>query len=266
MAFKNVRYAGSSYFDIGSGLLPFIITPTDATSVQAWAMLATDRVRADAFNLKADPESGAVAPGEFSRLRNLSGYTPQTCDEARSQLLGMQALMGALLGPAHPVVGTYGRFLWRYSRMLARLELEIEHVHVQPLGLSIMMFYVQLAWRNWMVVHPDSGETESIDPPDFGAGLSMLETQNNLMWLPSITNFPLLLSLSLGSHTRASTCGSEGTNGSSSPIHGAGTSISAIGGGGSQELLPHVAQSGTQHAMPCSPRTPLSPGISGPVA
>jgi hypothetical protein len=75
MAFKNFRYTGSSYFDIGSGLLSFSITPTDATSVQAWAMLAADRVRADAFDLGDDPESGAVAPGEVSRLRNLSGYT-----------------------------------------------------------------------------------------------------------------------------------------------------------------------------------------------
>jgi hypothetical protein len=44
MDFKNFWYAGSSYFDIGSGLLPFSITPTDATSVQARAMLAADRV------------------------------------------------------------------------------------------------------------------------------------------------------------------------------------------------------------------------------
>jgi hypothetical protein len=44
IAFKNFRYAGSSYFDIGSGLLLFSITPTDATSVQAQAMLATDRL------------------------------------------------------------------------------------------------------------------------------------------------------------------------------------------------------------------------------
>jgi hypothetical protein len=48
-----------------------------------------------------------------------------------------------------------------------------------------------------MVVQMDSGEKESIDPPDFGAGLTMLEIQNNLLWLPSVTNVPLLLNLSL---------------------------------------------------------------------
>jgi hypothetical protein len=55
MAFKKFRYARSSYFDIGSGLLPFSITPSDATSAQARAMLAADRVRADAFDLGGDP-------------------------------------------------------------------------------------------------------------------------------------------------------------------------------------------------------------------
>jgi hypothetical protein len=48
-----------------------------------------------------------------------------------------------------------------------------------------------------MVAQLEAGETEAIDPPDFGTGLTMLETQNNLMWLPSITNVPMLLNLSV---------------------------------------------------------------------
>jgi hypothetical protein len=64
----------------------------------------------------------------------------------------MHALMGALVGPVHPVVGTYGRFLRKYSRMLTRLEFEIDHVHGRRLGPSIMTLHVQLAWRNWLVV------------------------------------------------------------------------------------------------------------------
>jgi hypothetical protein len=120
-------------------------------------MLAADRMRADAFDLGADPENGAVAPGEVARIHNLSGYTPQTWNEARSQLLGMQALMGALLGNGHPAVTAYGRFLRRYIRMLTRLELEIDHAHGRCLGPSLMTFHVQLAWRNWMVVQLEAG-------------------------------------------------------------------------------------------------------------
>jgi hypothetical protein len=51
--------------------------------------------------LSMDPESGAVAPGEVVQLRNLSGYTPQTWNEANSQLLGMQALIGDFLSTTH---------------------------------------------------------------------------------------------------------------------------------------------------------------------
>jgi hypothetical protein len=184
MAFKKNRYAGSSYFDIGSGLLPFSITPSDATSTQTRAMLAVDRVRADAFDLGGDPESGEVAPGEVARLCNLSGYIPQTWNEALSQILGMQALMGAILGHLNPVVTAYKQFKQRYRRMLPRLELEIDHVHGRRLGPAIMTFHVQLAWRNWMVLQLDTGETDVVTPLDFGVGLTMLETQNNLMWIP----------------------------------------------------------------------------------
>jgi hypothetical protein len=75
-----------------------------------------------------------------------------------------------------------------------------------------MTFHFQLAWRNWMVVQLDSGETESIDRLDFGAGLTIIETQKNLMWLPSVTNVPLLLNVipppqdGRRSRPRSSTC------------------------------------------------------------
>jgi hypothetical protein len=68
MAFKNFRFAGASYTDIGAGLLPFSITPVDAISPQARSMLAADRVHAYTFDLGGDPESGAISPGEVSRL------------------------------------------------------------------------------------------------------------------------------------------------------------------------------------------------------
>lgn len=75
---KNFHLAASTYFVIGLGLLPFSITPADATSSQSHAMLVTDRIRADIFDFGADPESGAIGPSEVACLRNLSGYIPQS--------------------------------------------------------------------------------------------------------------------------------------------------------------------------------------------
>jgi hypothetical protein len=121
MALKNFTLAGSTYFYIGSGLLPFSITPADATSAPARAMLVADRVRADAFDIGADPESGSIEPGEVSRLRNLSGYLPQVWTEARTQLRSARGMLGALMGNSHPVVLAYGRFLQLYESLDTRL-------------------------------------------------------------------------------------------------------------------------------------------------
>jgi hypothetical protein len=117
MALKNFRLAGSTYFDIGSGLLTFSVTSADVTSAQARAMLVDDCIRSDAFDIGADPEIGSIGPGEVSRLRNISGYTPQGWSEARTQLRSARGLLGVLLGTRHPVVLTYGRFLCLYERL-----------------------------------------------------------------------------------------------------------------------------------------------------
>jgi hypothetical protein len=158
--------------------------------------------------------------------------------------------MGALLGPTQPMVGAYGRFLRRYSRMLTQLEFEIDHVHGRRLGPSIMTLHVQLAWRNWTVVQPDSGETESIDPHDFGAGLSMLETQNNLMWLTSISNVPLLLNLSLGSRTPASApVASRAPAGPRVPSAAQAPAAAPSGGGPPRSSC--CTLRGQEHGTPC---------------
>jgi hypothetical protein len=164
-ALKNFRLAGSTYFDIGSDLLPFSITPADATSAPARAMLAADRVRADAFDIGADPESGSIGPGEVSRLRNLSGYLPQGWTEARSQLRSARGMMGALMGNLHPVVLAYGRFLQLYERLETRLESELDHAYGRRLGPSLMVFHVQLNIRNWISCQLDVAETECLSPP-----------------------------------------------------------------------------------------------------
>jgi hypothetical protein len=162
-----------------------------------------DRVRADAFDLGGDPESGAIAPGEVSRLRNLSGYIPNSWMDARSQLHSVAGLMRALMGPKHPALVAYGRFLRQCGRLFSRLESDIDQVYGRRLGPALVTFHVQLAWRNWMVVQLDANETVRLDPPDFTQGRNMLEVQNNLMWLPTVTNIPALSALRANVRTPA---------------------------------------------------------------
>jgi hypothetical protein len=165
MSFNNFRFVGAAYHVIGTGLLPFGITPSDATSTHARAMLAVDRTQADAFNLGGDPENGAIAPGDISRLRNLSGYTPQSWMEAHTQLHSIESLMGTLLGGDHPVVEAYGRFLRKYGRLMTLLESEVDQVHGRRIGPSLVTFHIQLMWRNSLAAQLDAVENMWVDPP-----------------------------------------------------------------------------------------------------
>jgi hypothetical protein len=120
--FNNFRLAGSGYFNIGNILLHSSITPGDGTSPHARSMLAADRVRGDAFNLGANPESGAVTPGDVIRLRNMRGYVPSTWSEAIVQIHCMHGLMGELLSVPNIDIAAYGRFLHKYDHVLTRLD------------------------------------------------------------------------------------------------------------------------------------------------
>jgi hypothetical protein len=143
----------------------------------------------------ADPDSSAIAPSDDGRLRNTGGYVPQSWTKARPQLRSTSGLMDALVGNSRPVVLAYGQFLRMYEHMQTRLEIELDHAHGRRSGPAMMKFHAQLAWRNWLVTQLYSSERSNVNPPYFCQGMSMLESQNNLMWLPTVTNVPALLAL-----------------------------------------------------------------------
>jgi hypothetical protein len=115
MEFKNFQSTGSSYFDIGLGLLPFRITPAGGNSAAARAMLASYRGRDNDFDLGAYPGSGVIAPGDVRRLRNVNGNI-SSLTKAWAQLRSTSGLFGALVGNGHPTVPIVGRFLRMYVR------------------------------------------------------------------------------------------------------------------------------------------------------
>jgi hypothetical protein len=96
MTFSNICFTGSSHYSIGAGLLPFSITPGDATSTASLALLIVDRDHTDAFDLGDDPENGAISPGGVRIIRNMAGYIPQSWTEARTQLRSVYGLLDAL--------------------------------------------------------------------------------------------------------------------------------------------------------------------------
>jgi hypothetical protein len=112
MALKNFRLADSTYFDIGSGLLPFSITPSDATSSQARSMLVADQIhRPTLSTLVSIRRAVPLAPVKWHASVTLVVTSPKTGPKLRST----RGLLGALMGNAHPVVLAYGRFLQLYA-------------------------------------------------------------------------------------------------------------------------------------------------------
>jgi hypothetical protein len=100
-----------------------------------------------------------------------------------------------LIGKTHPVVLYYGRFMRLYEKLKTRLESELYCAYGRHLVPVIMVFHVQLALRNWMVCQLGVADTDRVEAPDFCQGLHMLEVQNNLIWLPILSNVHVLLAL-----------------------------------------------------------------------
>jgi hypothetical protein len=63
------------------------------------------------------------------------------------------------------------------------------------LGPPLFVFHLQLILRDWFVDQMCTGQAAIIPAPDFGYYLKLFDRQNNLSWLPSVTNIPALFAL-----------------------------------------------------------------------
>jgi hypothetical protein len=59
-AMNMLDFTGTSYSEIYTGVLPFSITPTDATSDKGRATICADRGHAETFDLSGDSVNGAM--------------------------------------------------------------------------------------------------------------------------------------------------------------------------------------------------------------
>jgi hypothetical protein len=153
---------------IGTGPLPFSITPADAQSSAARLMLAAYQGRADTYVLGADPKCSAISPSDVPQIPNLQGYLPHGWILSACQLRSACWLLGTLLGPQHPVVKAYLWFLTKHGRLQTRLSLKLDYEFGARLGAPLFNFHMQLAVRNWLLLQMDSLEMDTTNPPENG--------------------------------------------------------------------------------------------------
>jgi hypothetical protein len=179
--------------EVGTGVMPRSIIPPEATSLAASRALANNHAQAETYDLSG--ESTTLTTADTQRLRNQKGYLPANWMEARTQLRCTLALLGALCGDEHAVPAAWCSMLRQYERVEARIIHEMDTEVGTRLGPPLFVFHLQLILRDWFVDQMRTGQAAIIPAPDFGYYLKLFDRQNNLSWLPSVTNIPALLAL-----------------------------------------------------------------------
>jgi hypothetical protein len=141
IAMKTFDFIGASYSEIGTGMLPFSITPANATLDKGRAAIRADRGRADTFDLWGGV-NGTMTTEDATKMRNYKGYVAVDWMEERLQIRSMACFMVFLLGTTHPVIMCYKVFLRKYDLMETRVGREFELVHGARLRPALMVFHV----------------------------------------------------------------------------------------------------------------------------
>jgi hypothetical protein len=195
ISLKTFDFAGMSLSEVGTEVLPLSIIPPEATSLAASHALASNNSQAETYDLSGEPTSGALSIADTQRLRNQKGYLPANWMESRTQIRCTLALLGALCGYLHAVPISWRSMLRQYERVEARLQHEIDTEVGSRLGPALFVFHLQLILRDWFVDQTRTGQCDLVPAPDFGQYLKGFERQNNLNWLPSVSNIPAFFAL-----------------------------------------------------------------------
>jgi hypothetical protein len=193
IALKTFDFAGLSMRKVGTGVIPLSIIPPESTSLAASRALANNHAQAETYDLSG--ESTTLSTAGTQRLWNQKGYLPANGMEARAQLRCTFALLSALCVDDHAVYATLSSMLQQYERGEARIIHEIDTEVGARLGPPLFVFHLQLILRDWFVDQMRAGQAAIIPAPYFGYYLKLFDCQNNLSWLPSLTNIPALFAL-----------------------------------------------------------------------
>jgi hypothetical protein len=172
IALNNVYFCGSAYNEIGTGVLPFSITPADATTAKGRRAIIADRARAEMFDLSGESVNGAVSATDARSMRNLKGYVAADWMEAQLQIWSVATMMAALIGTTHPTIALHNQCLRKYDHMEPWVFREFDTVYGVRPGPALVVFHVQLLRRSWLQEQKASHTFVSMQ--DFFAGLQCL--------------------------------------------------------------------------------------------
>jgi len=216
----NWDYVGTSHDALGTGLLPFSITPPDAPSRNGRKALLEDQERARLYDISGEAINGAISSSDAKKLYNGKGFIPSEWPEATLQIEGYAVLLGTLLGTQHRAFLEYQAALKLYERIQTRLHAALNRKLGAKLAPAMLVLYFQLNMRAWL---EERWTYDMVDEeaPDLVNGLRNYMRSNRFDWLPSHEDIPALATL-------------EGTTNPVAPA-------TAAPGGGSRTRTPDAA-------------------------
>ena len=180
----NWAFAGTSLFNVGTGLLPFTVTPPGAVSMESRVRFERDQERSADHDTIMEG-STSITASDARSFRTAGAFVPSSFDETEATLEGYGALLGAVLGNEHPNVVSHFESIDNYRTVRHTLRQAITDVVGRAKAPATLLYYYQVRHRRWFERQWKISTTATLPPPDFSAGFERYAESLNIDWLPN---------------------------------------------------------------------------------
>ena len=184
-------FVGPTHYSLASGLGPFTVTPPGAVSLEAVLRLEAD------FEHSLDHATimegnATLTASDAKLLRCGNAYIPVVYDEMELALEAFLAVLGAVLGHAHPLVKSYQRALRAYKRVRIRIKRVLDNHLGIHLGAATVMYYFHSEIRYWLAEQWSLSADGLVPVPELATAFKTFDKGDNLQWLPQTSLVPQL--------------------------------------------------------------------------
>ena len=188
---QNFLFEGTTESNLGTGLLPFTVTPPGAVSLEASIRHDQDYEQTADYTTIMDSNTIMTAT-DARALRGGGTYVPCDVDEAEIILESYGALLGAVLGVKHAVITSHFAALEAYKHVRLHLKKRMTDVYGPKMAAATLLYYFQSRYKDWFRRQWAMSNTATLPPPSLSAGFESYAVSYTLNWLPDTNHLPLL--------------------------------------------------------------------------
>jgi hypothetical protein len=107
----------------------------------------------------------------------------------------MQSMLGMIAGVDHEVTKSVKSFNRLFDKLETRLRHSMERSFGPRLAPAMIVLYMHMKLYYWFEAQLDVSETARVEAPNLNEGLRRFQVTNNLDWLPSPEDIPVISAL-----------------------------------------------------------------------